>query len=216
MLRRSRLFQLLILFLAASPANAQDYHLSNSAGLADHFLANTLTYSQLYFDLYSARVDNDAAERLNDMQMKLRQDVRNTLVVMGFRSNSEAPGLSLTRARNVKRYLSTCFKVDPNVVSILDYGNTCPHWIVVGKGKRKRAVLNNARVIVCILPPSATLEDTEAVIRCSPNATPRTLTQAPARVKYEDPAPCPKGKKKGHGRHGHMPRSMRIGKPVPL
>lgn len=120
------------------------------------------------FQFNSARINNEHKACLDQIQLALQQDPRAALVIDGHRDSSERPGISLTRANNVRDYLVSEKGVDPARITVRNFGDTCPQ-------ERSDAQVNR-RVEMWILPEGSTLSDIDAVKRCREGSTPREIT----------------------------------------
>lgn len=120
------------------------------------------------FPFNSARINNEHKACLDQIQLALQQDPRAALVIDGHRDSSERPGISLTRAQNVRDYLVSEKGVDPARITVRNFGDTCPQ-------ESSDAQLNR-RVEMWILPEGSTISDIDAVKGCMAGSTPREIT----------------------------------------
>lgn len=206
LLMRSLCFQLLLCFLIMSATQSQSEAVYKKAGLKPTASGRDTEYCQnIKFNLNSAIFDKgDALEAGRTYVARLwPMEVSKTpTVIIGFRDESEPVGISLTRANELKEYFVHCWRVDPEVISVRNYGTTCPR-----SGEKSL----NARAIVCTYNES--VEGVEAFLNCSPGSTPKLLTEAPAIVNEPPPPPdigeesprCPEEKWKSRRRAPRSP-----------
>ena len=110
--------------------------------------------SDLLFKLNSARVDNLAKAQLDDLALKLQQDPKAHVVLIGHADKGElnAQRLSRQRAENAKAYLVKDKKIDAARIEVRDVGTTVP----ADTGKTQDAHKKNRRVEMIFVPEGAT------------------------------------------------------------
>ncbi|MBZ5537756.1 MAG: OmpA family protein [Acidobacteriia bacterium] len=110
--------------------------------------------ADVLFKLNSARVDNLAKAQLDDLALKLQQDPKAHVVLIGHADKGElnAQRLSKQRAENTKAYLVKDKKIDAARIEVRDVGTTKP----ADTGKTQDAYKKNRRVEMIFVPEGAT------------------------------------------------------------
>jgi outer membrane protein OmpA-like peptidoglycan-associated protein len=101
----------------------------------------------LLFPVNNARINNEHKAILDDVATRLVADPRARLYIDGHADRGERRNISRQRAENAKAYLVNNRQIDPNRITVRDFGTTRPH----PSGDRKL----NRRVELWIVPEGA-------------------------------------------------------------
>lgn len=114
---------------------------------------------------------------LKQVANKVKPPLQFKLFIDGHRDASERPGISLTRANNVRDNLVQIGGIERGKIEVRNYSATCP------KGER----MFNRRVQIWVLPKGNEESDIEAVKKCLPGSTPKIVTNE-IPIKSADPS----------------------------